>query len=104
MDRDYVRRHLADQAREKELLGTETNPYNSGRWVNYSFAILIIWIYRELFTLTLIIADTYGLGMWLLPKILQRDKYRAMGGGVGSAEFGSQWHSQSHDAVCACIR
>lgn len=31
VDRDLVRRHLADQAREKELLGTETNPYNSGK-------------------------------------------------------------------------
>jgi len=33
VDRDYVRKHLADQTREKELLGTETNPYNSGRYV-----------------------------------------------------------------------
>jgi len=30
-DRDLVRRHLADQAREKELLGKETSPYNSDR-------------------------------------------------------------------------
>jgi hypothetical protein len=33
-DRDQVRRHLADKAREKELLGTETKVYNSDRWVS----------------------------------------------------------------------
>jgi hypothetical protein len=32
-DRDLVRRMLADRAREKELLGTETSPYNSDRYV-----------------------------------------------------------------------
>ena len=32
-DRDLVRKHLADRAREKELLGTETSPYNSDRYV-----------------------------------------------------------------------
>jgi hypothetical protein len=32
-DRDLVRRHLADQAREKELLGSQTSPYNSDRYV-----------------------------------------------------------------------
>ena len=32
-DRDLVRRHLADQAREKELLGSATSPYNSDRYV-----------------------------------------------------------------------
>jgi hypothetical protein len=36
-DRDLVRRHLADQAREKELLGSETSPYNSDRYVECSF-------------------------------------------------------------------
>lgn len=30
-DRDQVRRYLADKAREKELLGTETKVYNSDR-------------------------------------------------------------------------
>ena len=30
-DRDQVRRHYADKAREKELLGTETKVYNSDR-------------------------------------------------------------------------
>lgn len=34
-DRDLVRRHLADQAREKELLGSETSPYNSDRYVGF---------------------------------------------------------------------
>ena len=32
-DRDLVRRHLADQAREQELLGKTTSPYNSDRYV-----------------------------------------------------------------------
>ena len=31
-DRDLVRRHMADQAREKELLGSTTSSYNSDRW------------------------------------------------------------------------
>ncbi|KAI9801645.1 MAG: hypothetical protein M1833_002327 [Piccolia ochrophora] len=30
-DRDLVRRHWADQARERELLGTETSAYNTDR-------------------------------------------------------------------------
>lgn len=32
-DRDLVRRHHADLAREKELLGSNTSPYNSDRYV-----------------------------------------------------------------------
>ncbi|PGH23821.1 hypothetical protein AJ80_02069 [Polytolypa hystricis UAMH7299] len=32
-DRDQVRRHFADKAREKELLGTNTKIYNSDRFV-----------------------------------------------------------------------
>lgn len=32
-DRDLVRRHYADKAREKALLGSETNVYNSDRYV-----------------------------------------------------------------------
>ena len=32
-DRDQVRRYLADKAREKELLGTETKVYHSDRYV-----------------------------------------------------------------------
>lgn len=31
-DRDQVRRYLADKAREKELLGSETRVYNSDRY------------------------------------------------------------------------
>lgn len=31
-DRDLVRRHLADQAREKELMGSATSVYNSDRY------------------------------------------------------------------------
>lgn len=30
-DRDQVRRHYADKAREKELLGTDAKVYNSDR-------------------------------------------------------------------------
>ena len=36
-DRDLVRRYYADQAREKELLGTATSPYNSDRYVKSLF-------------------------------------------------------------------
>ncbi len=32
-DRDQVRRYLADQAREKELLGENVKVYNSDRYV-----------------------------------------------------------------------
>lgn len=32
-DRDLVRRHLADQAREKKLLGENTSAYNSDKYV-----------------------------------------------------------------------
>ncbi|TID13980.1 NADH dehydrogenase [Venturia nashicola] len=38
-DRDLVRRHLADKAREKELLGSETKAYNSDRFVRPTFAV-----------------------------------------------------------------
>lgn len=38
-DRDLVRRHLADQAREKELLGSTTSPYNSDRYVYSSVSV-----------------------------------------------------------------
>jgi len=38
-DRDQVRRHLADQARERELLGSNTTPYNTGRWVLSCFSM-----------------------------------------------------------------
>ncbi|KAH8885568.1 hypothetical protein GQ53DRAFT_751254 [Thozetella sp. PMI_491] len=37
-DRDLVRRHLADQAREKELLGENIKVYNSDRYVRPTFA------------------------------------------------------------------
>jgi hypothetical protein len=32
-DRDLVRRHYADLAREKELMGSNTSVYNSDRYV-----------------------------------------------------------------------
>ncbi|KAI1826367.1 NADH-ubiquinone oxidoreductase subunit [Xylaria intraflava] len=38
-DRDLVRRHLADQAREKELLGENIKVYNSDRYVRPTYAI-----------------------------------------------------------------
>ena len=37
-DRDQVRRHLADQARERELLGENAKVYNSDRFVRPTFA------------------------------------------------------------------
>ncbi|KAJ5970726.1 uncharacterized protein N7479_000644 [Penicillium vulpinum] len=37
-DRDQVRRHYADKAREKELLGTDAKIYNSNRFVRPTFA------------------------------------------------------------------
>lgn len=36
-DRDLVRRHYADQAREKELLGSTTSPYNSDKYELFHF-------------------------------------------------------------------
>ncbi|THW62244.1 hypothetical protein D6D19_09833 [Aureobasidium pullulans] len=38
-DRDQVRRHLADKARERELLGAETKVYHSDRFVRPTFAV-----------------------------------------------------------------
>lgn len=37
-DRDQVRRYLADQARERELVGENTRVYNSDRFVRPTFA------------------------------------------------------------------
>ena len=42
-DRDQVRRHYADLAREKELLGTQSSPYNSDRYV-LDFAVTETWL------------------------------------------------------------
>jgi hypothetical protein len=36
-DRDQARRYFADQAREKELFGTQTSAYNSDRYVSSSW-------------------------------------------------------------------
>ena len=38
-DRDQVRRYYADQAREKALLGRNSKPYNSDRYVQYLFVL-----------------------------------------------------------------
>ena len=38
-DRDQVRRHLADQAREKELMGENARVYHSDRFVRPTFAV-----------------------------------------------------------------
>ncbi|KAJ5592544.1 hypothetical protein N7537_009448 [Penicillium hordei] len=37
-DRDQVRRHYADKARAKELLGTDAKVYNSDRFIRPTFA------------------------------------------------------------------
>lgn len=66
-DRDLVRRHIADQAREKELLGENFKVYHTDRYASYvssnllylkpikmgfRFEILWInWINRSLFSL-----------------------------------------------------
>ena len=42
-DRDQVRRHLADQKREKELLGDNIKVYNSDRYVVDLPRALRIW-------------------------------------------------------------
>lgn len=41
-DRDQVRRYLADQKREKELLGDNTKVYNSDRCVLKSVILLFV--------------------------------------------------------------
>ncbi|KAL3426136.1 GRIM-19 protein [Phlyctema vagabunda] len=38
-DRDLVRKHYADLAREKELTGNTTSAYNSDRYVRPTFAV-----------------------------------------------------------------
>ncbi|KAI1098145.1 hypothetical protein F4804DRAFT_136804 [Jackrogersella minutella] len=38
-DRDQVRRYLADQAREKELMGENMKVYNSDRFVRPTYAV-----------------------------------------------------------------
>jgi hypothetical protein len=45
-DRDLVRRHYADQAREKDLTGKSTSPYNSDRYV--FLCPWVIWLMREI--------------------------------------------------------
>jgi len=42
-DRDLARRHFADQAREKELLGKVTSPYNSDRYVLRKSLTIMRW-------------------------------------------------------------
>ena len=41
-DRDQVRRYLADKAREKDLMGTETKVYNSDRWGNLTLFLVFV--------------------------------------------------------------
>jgi hypothetical protein len=62
-DRDLVRRHLADQAREKELLGSTTSAYNSDRYDSCLFKISNADIGS---------ADTYDLLL-----LLRRARYRS---------------------------
>ena len=49
-DRDQVRRYLADKAREKELLGTETKVYHSDRYVTWNNPALTRWLANHLIT------------------------------------------------------
>lgn len=41
-DRDLVRKHLADQAREKELLGENMRVYNSDRYVLFFLLLRLV--------------------------------------------------------------
>lgn len=46
-DRDQVRRHFADKAREKELLGTDSKVYNTERYVPFRFSgcdVMLDWM------------------------------------------------------------
>lgn len=45
-DRDLVRRHYADLAREKELLGSTTTVYNSDRYIS-CFGIWLLDCYAD---------------------------------------------------------
>lgn len=45
-DRDLVRRHWADLAREKELLGSETKVYHGTRYALITSLPNITWLYR----------------------------------------------------------
>lgn len=46
-DRDQVRRYLADKAREKELLGTETKVYNTDRHDGMPLVLQCAWLTRH---------------------------------------------------------
>ncbi|KAG7284266.1 hypothetical protein NEMBOFW57_010630 [Staphylotrichum longicolle] len=46
-DRDQVRRHLADQAREKELLGENVRVYHSDRFVRPTFGVTPATVSKE---------------------------------------------------------
>lgn len=60
-DRDLVRRHFADQKREKELLGASSSPYNSDKYASVLGA-------GEMLTL---VADMSGLRLPLRRRISQ---------------------------------
>jgi hypothetical protein len=47
-DRDQVRRYLADRAREKELLGTETKVYHSDRYVHLHNGADHAWLMNDI--------------------------------------------------------
>lgn len=53
-DRDQVRRHFADKAREKELLGTESKVYNSDRYVEPMGLKVVRYSWLTLFLLRLL--------------------------------------------------
>lgn len=72
-DRDQVRRQLADKAREKELLGTETRVYHSDRYVFFfwqlssSICLFISGLIRY------VIVDLCGQHMLSPPSMLRND-------------------------------
>jgi NADH dehydrogenase (ubiquinone) 1 alpha subcomplex subunit 13 len=57
-DRDLVRRHYADLAREKELMGSNTAVYNSDRCVNLENSFVLI---ANIFAIARFVRPTYAI-------------------------------------------
>lgn len=73
-DRDQVRRYLADKAREKELLGSETRVYHSDRYVSPLIDALLL--YGLLMHLSIDLFDQ----RLRLPRNTKRNKERLLDG------------------------
>lgn len=71
-DRDQVRRHFADKAREKELLGTESKVYNSDRYVKPMGLKVVLCIFSDLVSLASALASFVLLSSIPLPRSLNK--------------------------------